>query len=306
MKYMKYGFNIKEYYKYGYARLPNDCPMYARGEFPFHQSGNCTLDYESAKTKLYLLLLKATEKFEISKENTIVLLSGGVDSNTACYFGAMGGLKKAMTVVYHCKKNKDLKYAEDVADFYGLRHIQHWISSFEADSLFRSWGKLSIMHPFNRPICESGILPLYSVYKQCSVLGYKQILTGDGGDELFLGYKYDHLARIKKDIVEHELMYHLYSKHVYIANSLGNYFGIKVVSPFLDEDVVRFAYSLPLKYKIWFNRDKRILRDCMKGHIPNPYRAKSGMENPMMDWFNLKDRREKLDFFLTQWINSRT
>lgn len=72
-----------------------------------------------------------------------------------------------------------------------------------------------------------------------------------------------------------------------MANSL------EVRSPFLDHEVVDYAFSLPTPYKIIGGMKKRIVQDTFRKYLPEELynRPKHGFEIPLLDWFrkDLKD-----------------
>jgi asparagine synthase (glutamine-hydrolysing) len=66
-----------------------------------------------------------------------------------------------------------------------------------------------------------------------------------------------------------------------MANSL------EVRVPFLDYEVVNFAFRLPSDYKITRGQRKRILQDAYKDFLPAELynRPKKGFEVPLLKWF---------------------
>lgn len=66
-----------------------------------------------------------------------------------------------------------------------------------------------------------------------------------------------------------------------MANSL------EVRSPFLDNKVVDFAFSLPSDYKIDGSMKKKIVQDAFRSMLPEAIynRPKHGFEIPLLDWF---------------------
>jgi len=66
-----------------------------------------------------------------------------------------------------------------------------------------------------------------------------------------------------------------------MANSL------EVRTPFLDHNVVDFAFSLPDDYKINKSMKKRILQDAFRKYLPAEIyqRPKHGFEVPLLKWF---------------------
>jgi asparagine synthase (glutamine-hydrolysing) len=63
--------------------------------------------------------------------------------------------------------------------------------------------------------------------------------------------------------------------------------GLEVRTPFLDVDVVNFAFSLPASYKINSKMRKRIVQDAFRKVLPAELynRPKKGFEVPLLKWF---------------------
>lgn len=76
--------------------------------------------------------------------------------------------------------------------------------------------------------------------------------------------------------------------------SMANSLEVRV--PFLDHEIVDFAFSLPVDYKINGNLRKRILRDAFKDILPASLykRPKKGFEVPLVKWFR-KELKGELD-----------
>jgi asparagine synthase (glutamine-hydrolysing) len=69
------------------------------------------------------------------------------------------------------------------------------------------------------------------------------------------------------------------------AMSMAN--GLEVRVPFLDHEVVEYAFSLPSHFKIDGGVRKRVLRDAFRGVLPESVlrKRKHGFEVPLMQWF---------------------
>jgi asparagine synthase (glutamine-hydrolysing) len=87
-----------------------------------------------------------------------------------------------------------------------------------------------------------------------------------------------------------------------MANSL------EVRSPFLDHEVVEFAFSLPSEYKITKGIQKRIVQDTFRRYLPTELynRPKHGFEIPLLDWFR-KELRSLItgDLLLDKFIEEQ-
>ncbi len=77
-------------------------------------------------------------------------------------------------------------------------------------------------------------------------------------------------------------------------------FSIENRSPFLDSNLCKFAYSIPSKFLIKDGMAKAVLRDSMKGIVPDQIldnRRKVGFNAPFFDLFDINDKRN-IDFLL--------
>ena len=75
--------------------------------------------------------------------------------------------------------------------------------------------------------------------------------------------------------------------------------GIEVRMPFMDHRLVTYTFSLPWTSKVGGTYTKRIMRDALKGILPEPIRTrrdKMGWNAPFHEWFKgpLKSEVEKL------------
>jgi asparagine synthase (glutamine-hydrolysing) len=65
--------------------------------------------------------------------------------------------------------------------------------------------------------------------------------------------------------------------------------GVEIRMPFMDYRLVNFVFSLPMQYKVGKGYTKTILRDAMKGVLPENVRQRThkiGMGAPINEWFN--------------------
>ena len=78
--------------------------------------------------------------------------------------------------------------------------------------------------------------------------------------------------------------------------------SIEIRMPFMDYRLVSFIFSLPFTSKVSEGYSKRIVRDAMKGIIPDTIRTrkwKVGFNAPMVEWFS-----EEMKEFILDEINS--
>jgi len=120
-------------------------------------------------------------------------LSGGVDSSLIAHFGR----QHKRDLMTFCVKMPDARFdesgfAEQVAQHLGTIHLTLDVAMSPADDL------QFLIHTLGQPFGDSSILPTYWVSKAARQ-HVKVALSGDGGDELFMGYERyqvaDRLAR---------------------------------------------------------------------------------------------------------------
>jgi asparagine synthase (glutamine-hydrolysing) len=111
-------------------------------------------------------------------------LSGGVDSSTVVAAMVKLGVSevKTFTIGFDNEEYSEIPYAREVADFLGTKH-QELIVKPETTELLPE-----LVWFFDEPFADSSAVPTYYVSK----LARSEVtvaLSGDGGDELFAGYR---------------------------------------------------------------------------------------------------------------------
>jgi asparagine synthase (glutamine-hydrolysing) len=74
------------------------------------------------------------------------------------------------------------------------------------------------------------------------------------------------------------------------------FFGIENRSPFLDRKLFDIAYSIPAQHLVQDGRAKSVLREAMRGIVPDVIldnRRKVGFNAPILDLLDLEDRRTR-------------
>jgi len=212
--------------------------------------------YDLYCNELYSLL-----KEIIAKEKAEgLLLSGGLDSSIITSFQKP---KYTITVTLE-GHGSDQKYARLIAEKYGSSHINITLKNNE---LVKIEEKVIEMFKTFDPIFIRNSSVIFAALQKASELQISTILTGDGGDELFAGYNY--LKRYYQDKKELELnVKRLWDIMHFPSEKIGNFFNIKVYSPFLDEKFIKFAKSIDISLKMGKYRNKIwgkfILRKCFQ------------------------------------------
>ncbi len=152
----------------------------------FLKSKVTSLSYTYNKKKIFDLTLKAVEKRLISDVPLGVFLSSGLDSGiiSAC----LANLNKKIphfTVGY---KNQNNYYDEStnasiLAEYYGFEHQKLYLDAKNTYPIIEE-----ILSTSDEPFADSSSIPMYMIAKETSK-HIKVALSGDGGDEIFGGYR---------------------------------------------------------------------------------------------------------------------
>jgi asparagine synthase (glutamine-hydrolysing) len=176
----------------------------------------------------------------VSGKDIAVAFSGGLDSGVAAAI-ANGYAKKATLYTAGSKGSHDVKEAEPSAKELGMSWVH--IPMTEEDVIEGLRAMISVTGTKD-PVVLSFELPLFLVCKNCEE---KDILTGQGADELFAGYsKYVGLDEEDLGRKRDGDMMKLFDITLPHERKVAEHFGKKIHYPFLDGNVVGEVDSLGL------------------------------------------------------------
>ena len=147
---------------------------------------NIITSRDEAVHKLGILLEESISMRLNSDVPMATLLSGGIDSATINAYALKAGKKlQSYTLGYDIYNKYDERdKARETAQFLGIENKEIIIS--QNDFLNASEKVLDIM---DEPLNDPAAVPLYILFENIAKDGYKVVLSGEGSDELFLGYK---------------------------------------------------------------------------------------------------------------------
>jgi len=193
-----------------------------------------------------------------------LLFYGGIDST----FIAMN-LKK-LGVDFECyvaalkhdefKESQDLMYAKKVAKELDLKLN---IVEIELNEVPKY---LKIILPLieDNNVVKAGVaLPFFLCAEKAKEDNVKILFSGLGSEEIFAGYE----RHKKSNNINEECLSGLrkmYERDLYRDDTVTMYHTIELRLPFLDKKLVKYALTIPDKYKLDKERNKIILREIAK------------------------------------------
>ncbi|MCG8606072.1 asparagine synthase (glutamine-hydrolyzing), partial [bacterium] len=144
------------------------------------------VDLRAAASRLDKLFEQAVVDHLVSDVPVGVFLSGGVDSSCLLAYGAVNSEKPLNTFSVGFGVNSqynELEYARLLANRYQTRHHEIQVTSQEALDVLPF-----IVEQMDEPLADYAMVPTYLMSKFATEK-VKVVLSGEGADELFGGYK---------------------------------------------------------------------------------------------------------------------
>lgn len=134
--------------------------------------------------RLDCLLLNAVQLRLISDVPFGILLSGGIDSSLIAAMAQKQAAQpiNTFTIGFETASHNEAHHAQQIAAYLGTHHHDEFLTEKQTLSLLPEALVL-----FDEPFADSSALPMLLVARMAR-RSVKMVLSGDGGDELFMGY----------------------------------------------------------------------------------------------------------------------
>lgn len=156
-------------------------------------------DFESAKEELKNLLVSSVKYRMIADVPFGTFLSGGIDSSTVTAIAQSISSKpvKTFSIGFKEAKFNESEYAKKVSKHLGTEHYEFIVTEADAMGLIDR-----MLNAYDDLYSESSGIPTMLVSKLARQ-HVTMTLSGDGGDELFMGYgSYDWAKRLNNPLVK--------------------------------------------------------------------------------------------------------
>ena len=229
---------------------------------------------EDYSSKIYQILEKSCD----SSKSQLIALSGGLDSSILANF-----IKKRKThgiaIISKDFVSTDLTYCQIISKETNIPlTIYNATTSEILDAVEKT---IKILKNFNDIEIRNNVV-MYLAIKWAKENDYKSIITGDGADELFAGYNF--LVNKPENELDAEIKRVCSIMH-FPSQNIGKELGIKIESPFLNDELIKIANEIPSNLKIKQEKETRygkwILRKTFEKYIPVQivWRKKSPMQD---------------------------
>lgn len=143
------------------------------------------LTYEKAKNKLEEIMLESFSLRMLSDVPVGTFLSGGIDSSLVTSILQKNSNQPidSFTIGFDYEKYNEAPYAKKIAKHLGTNHTEHYCSLQDTMDIIPI-----IPKNFDEPFGDSSAIPTTLVSKIAKEK-VSVILSGDGGDEVFCGYR---------------------------------------------------------------------------------------------------------------------
>jgi len=259
--------------------------------YNFHFFDAGLKDYDDRCDWLFQKLEKSVENRLLSKNYpTSLLLSGGLDSSIIA--GIL--LKLGADVDFYSISNgEDENYVRD-CEYYWDVESKRLNYNIDLDSESGKKELIEIYKKWNEsPVDMGSVVPQYHLFDAIKKgTNTRIVISGDGADELFGGYRRINEYDSQQSDIFHELTYY----HLPRLDKLSMAHTLELRNPFLNHDIVRFAISLPFKER----KNKQILKDTFKGLVPDSVieRSKLALKNQKIVEDQISYRKDIVKLFL--------
>jgi asparagine synthase (glutamine-hydrolysing) len=158
--------------------------------------------FEELRERTRELLERAVVRHLIADVPVAVFLSGGIDSSAVTVLAARhyAGKLKTFSVGFDFSPSDERPVAKRLAAEVGTEHHEIFVTTDHLEEVIES-----LVRSHDEPFADAANVPLVLLCRQLRGMGVKVALQGDGGDEIFAGYR-------RYNVLSHEWLWRLLAK----------------------------------------------------------------------------------------------
>ncbi|MFO8056936.1 MAG: asparagine synthase-related protein [bacterium] len=208
---------------------------------------------------------------------TASLLSGGIDSSVVAALGARrhcdryGSSSAIKTFSLGVGESEDIKNARIVAEFLCTDHEEIIVG---LNDLVEALPEVIYYLEHFDPSLVRSAVSNFLVSRRAKERGVEILLSGEGGDEIFCGYR--HLKGTDASELYREqikCLEFLHSNASLRLDRMNQCSSVKVVAPLISGELLNYALSLPPDYKVrpheGENMEKWVFRKAFENDLPD-------------------------------------
>jgi asparagine synthase (glutamine-hydrolysing) len=211
------------------------------------------------------VLEEAVRKRVHDRERVGIIYSGGIDSFLIAFLVQKLGVPFTCYVAGRDNGSSDIEWARKTANEHGFRLEVKQLSARDIEVVIPDVIRTIEDHSLNQ---VEVAIPMFASIRMAQEAGERVVLTGQGADELFGGYPwYSTIVDQEgyESFVERswEDTFLLYKECLEREDKIAMAHSIELRVPYLDPEVIRFAFSVAPRHKIRGDKDplaKRIHR----------------------------------------------
>ncbi len=201
---------------------------------------------------------EALKKYTAGLDEFGLLFSGGLDSSLLSKVCTDIGKEPTLISVYMGGSLDSSTVEKDAASL-GLGLIKKVISEGEVSEYVE---KVCSAISTNNPLDIAIGVPILCAFETAVSSGIESVISGQGADELFGGFH--RYLNFDPERLEVELKRDFETINIARDRTIAEYCGIRLLTPYLDEVVVRLGLNIPIRWKIRNGIRKYILREVAK------------------------------------------